>query len=115
MKALILDGKVVDLHQTGFEVASTMQWVDCDDTVEVGFTYADGVFAHWDTRTDAEKAANALGMLRKARDAKLAQTDYLALSDNTMSAEMETYRQALRDITETYTSLEDVVWPVKPE
>jgi hypothetical protein len=32
-----------------------------------------------------------------------------------MSAAMTTYRQALRDITETYTSLDDVVWPTKPE
>jgi len=31
-----------------------------------------------------------------------------------MSAEQIAYRQALRDITETYTSLDDVVWPVKP-
>ena len=29
--------------------------------------------------------------------------------------EWVTYRQALRDITESYTSLEDVVWPTKPE
>jgi len=115
MKALILDGKVVDLSETAFEVHESLTWVDCDDSVEVGFTYADGAFAHWDTRTDAEKAADELAMLRRARDAKLAETDYLALSDNTMTAEMEAYRQALRDITESATSLDDVVWPTKPK
>lgn len=114
MKALILDGKVVDLSETAFEVHESLTWVDCDDSVEVGFTYADGAFAHWDKRTDEEKAADALAMLRRARDAKLAETDYLALSDNTMTAEMEAYRQALRDITETYQSLDTVVWPTKP-
>jgi len=53
---------------------------------------------------------------RNKRNALLAETDYLALSDNTMSAEMTTYRQALRDIT-THTNwpnLEDADWPTKP-
>lgn len=114
MKALILEGKVVDLAETTFEVASTMQWVDCDDSVEVGFTYADGVFTHWDTRTDAEKAEAALAALRSERNKRLKMTDYLALSDNTLTTEMTTYRQALRDITDTYSSLDTVVWPTKP-
>ena len=52
--------------------------------------------------------------LREKRDRLLAETDYQALSDNTMSAAMTTYRQALRDITDTYSSLDDVVWPEKP-
>ena len=55
--------------------------------------------------------------LRFKRNKLLAETDYLALSDQTMSAEMTTYRQALRDITEGLTTVEDVnnvVWPTKP-
>ena len=39
MKALILNGRVADLHETGFEVHSSMSWVDCDDKVDVGWTY----------------------------------------------------------------------------
>ena len=39
MKALILENKVVDIQATEFEVAPTMIWVDCDDTVKVGFSY----------------------------------------------------------------------------
>ena len=39
MKALILDNKVVDVQATEFEVAPTMSWVDCDNTVKVGFSY----------------------------------------------------------------------------
>ena len=60
----------------------------------------------------------AMADLRAKRDAKLAETDYLALSDNTLSAEMTTYRQALRDITNGLTTVEDVnavVFPTKPE
>ena len=56
--------------------------------------------------------------LREKRNNLLAQTDYLALSDQTMSAEMTTYRQALRDITNGLTTVADVeavVFPEKPE
>jgi hypothetical protein len=56
--------------------------------------------------------------LRTKRNSLLAQTDYLALSDQTMSAEMTTYRQALRDITNGLTTVADVeavVFPEKPE
>jgi len=64
---------------------------------------------------DAAVAGEGLRRLRKRRDAKLAQTDWWALSDRTMTAEQIAYRQALRDITNTYSSLDDVVWPTKPE
>jgi len=55
--------------------------------------------------------------IRQERDRLLAATDYLALSDQTLSAEMSTYRQALRDITEGVTTLEQanaVTFPTKP-
>ena len=56
--------------------------------------------------------------LRVKRNNLLAQTDYLALSDQTMSAEMTTYRQTLRDITNGLTTVADVeavVFPERPE
>ena len=59
----------------------------------------------------------AMADLRAKRNKLLADTDYLALSDNNMSAEMTTYRQALRDITNGLTTVDDVeavVWPTKP-
>ena len=54
---------------------------------------------------------------RATRDAKLAETDFYALSDVTMSSEMTTYRQALRDITShaNWPNLEEADWPTKPE
>ena len=39
MKALILENKVVDVQETEFEVAPTMTWVDCDNTIKIGFSY----------------------------------------------------------------------------
>ncbi len=59
----------------------------------------------------------ALESLRTKRNALLAETDYLALSDNTMTEEVKTYRQKLRDITEGLTTLakvKKVKLPVKP-
>jgi hypothetical protein len=59
----------------------------------------------------------AMETLRAKRNKLLADTDYLALSDNTMTEEIRTYRQALRDITEGLTTkeqVEAVVFPTKP-
>jgi len=59
-------------------------------------------------------AAEPLKLLRAERDRLIALTDWWASSDLTMTAEQTAYRQALRDITEDYSSLDDVVWPTKP-
>jgi len=59
----------------------------------------------------------AMQNLRLKRNQLLQDTDFHALSDNTMSAEMTTYRQELRDITEGITTVEQanaVVFPTKP-
>ena len=64
---------------------------------------------------DAEASARALKDLRRERDILLAQTDWWAVADRSMTPAQTAYRQALRDITNTYSSLDDVVWPTKPE
>jgi hypothetical protein len=59
----------------------------------------------------------SLASLRAKRNSLLAATDYLALSDNTLSAAMSSYRQDLRDLTEGLSTVEQVnsvVFPVKP-
>ena len=53
--------------------------------------------------------------VRNQRDRLLSDTDWMALSDNTMTPEWATYRQALRDITGQSGFPYDVVWPTKPE
>ena len=60
---------------------------------------------------------NAMADLRTKRNAKLAETDFHGMSDRTMSAEMATYRQELRDLTNGVTTVEQanaVVFPTKP-
>ena len=61
-------------------------------------------------------AAEPMEELRIVRNQKLAETDWTQNRDVTLAndADWQTYRQALRDITDTYTSLDDVVWPEKP-
>jgi hypothetical protein len=59
----------------------------------------------------------SLASLRQKRNALLSATDYLALSDNTLSAAMSSYRQSLRDLTEGLSTVEQVnsvVFPTKP-
>ena len=56
-----------------------------------------------------------LQQLREVRNAKLSETDWWASTDLTMTDAQKKYRQDLRDITKTATSLEDVKWPSKPE
>ena len=59
----------------------------------------------------------AIANLRSTRNNKLIETDYLALSDNTLSSDMATYRTELRDITNGLTTVEEVnavEFPVKP-
>jgi chromosome segregation ATPase len=59
----------------------------------------------------------AMQSLRAKRNSLLSQTDYLALSDNTLSSDMSEYRQLLRDLTEGLSTVEQVnsvVFPTKP-
>ena len=57
--------------------------------------------------------AEPLELLRKTRNEMIVESDWMANSDVTMSDAWKTYRQALRDITDSATSLDDVTWPEK--
>jgi hypothetical protein len=52
--------------------------------------------------------------VRNSRDSLLADTDWMALSDVTMSTEMGAYRQALRDVTGQSGFPYNITWPTKP-
>ena len=64
-----------------------------------------------------EKFKEAMQNLKSKRNRLLAETDYLALSDSTLSDDMRTYRQALRDLPagkDTVEKCENATWPTKP-
>jgi hypothetical protein len=67
----------------------------------------------WDNAAPARRMAE----LRSQRDILLTETDYMALGDVTLSDAWKTYRQALRDITDTTPSddaLSNITFPTKP-
>lgn len=83
--------------------------IESDDTSTWGVTWA-----QVSAKKDELVAAEPMRLLRVERDRKLAETDWWAMSDRTMTDAQTTYRQALRDIPASYSSLDDVVWPTKP-
>lgn len=64
---------------------------------------------------DAAVINVALADLRYQRNRLLTETDYLALSDQTLTAEMAAYRQALRDLPANTADPTNPAWPTKPE
>jgi len=105
-------------HEAIYNLYSSVVSINGDGNNAVAYD-ADGNVVSWDASAVATKEAELLvayklNELRRERNRLLADTDYLALSDQTMTDAMTTYRQALRDITNTYTSLDDVVFPEKP-
>ena len=76
---------------------------------------AEEIAEHNANLPSAEKIAEAkLEALRFQRNSRLMQTDWWVMPDRTATQAQLDYRQALRDITDTYTSLDDVVWPEVP-
>ena len=88
------------------------------DGVRVNLTDAEKtILKNQDTVWNNGKAARELKQLRAERDILIAQTDWMANSDVTMSDAWKTYRQALRDITSqtpSDTTLGNINWPTKP-
>ena len=117
MKALILNGKVVDVNEKEFEVHSSMSWVDCDDKVKHGWTYDGKTFKSNEPSFTAEEE---LDRLRAKRNARLEASDWVVIKEReeggTVSnfADWKKYRQELRDITNTYKTLAKVKWPTAP-
>ena len=104
----------------GVEQNSNGDWVEkyvardmFADTTEDGVTTTK---AEHEAAYQATLDANTATSNRSTRDSKLAETDWTGMSDVTMSSEMTTYRQALRDITthSNWPDLEDADWPTKP-
>ena len=104
----------------------TEKLVDVSPYIESGVVY----FTKAEALTDSEKAAKQQDKIDRAaetarveRNRRLAETDWMANSDVTMSDAWKTYRQALRDIT-THSNWPNLKmggppsgesdWPVKP-
>jgi len=118
MKAAVLDGVVVDIHsENGYECHPSITWVDCDDKVKHGWTYDGKTFKTNETTLTAEEE---LDRVRAKRNSFLQASDWVVIKEReeggTVSnfAAWKTYRQKLRDITNTYKTLDTVKWPTAP-
>jgi len=99
---------VTDISETdgvvsAYDASGNVVSVDIDSTAVVN------KISEINTEYDLQK-------LRAERNQRLAETDWWASSDRTMTQAETDYRQALRDITNTYSSIDDdgFAWPTKP-
>ena len=85
--------------------------IESSDPSTFGVTWSQVI-----TKKNELIAAEPMRLLREERNIKLAETDWWALSDLTMTDAQKKYRQDLRDITKTYQSLldKDFKFPTKP-
>lgn len=116
------------LNVDGFQLSGTptteaeflsmySQYTGADGDVAVYSNDASDFSVTWSqvsAKASELQSAEPARLLREERDRLLAQTDWWANSDLTMTQAQTDYRQALRDITDSATSLDDVTWPTKP-
>lgn len=111
MKALIFQNKVVDLVDNEFPVSSEMTWMDAPEGCTTGWVLENGAVVSPPSPSTEE----LMSILRRERNYLLSKTDYLALADSTLTDDMRTYRQALRDLPANTSDPANPVWPTKPE
>jgi len=103
--------EVDDINNIPSFVTGEGQVIATDHTGNIGDTWNGSSYdTPVVTLTDAQKWKN----IRNTRNELLAKTDFYALSDVTMTTEMSTYRQQLRDLPSSTSNPDDVVWPTKP-
>lgn len=97
------------------ELRPNAEWVLRGDDLEwLDSSQTEPTEAEITAKVSELQAAEPLRLLREERNRLIADTDWWASSDLTMTQAQIDYRQALRDITNTYSSLDGVIWPVKP-
>ena len=86
------------------------------DGVDIQFTAEEETARDAEEKAWADKApSREMAQIRRHRDTLLRETDHFGLGDVTMSDDIKTYRQALRDIPASNTVYADVAWPTKPQ
>ena len=108
---------------TSMEEVYNIKWsdskVNCEEVLDIdGKSQSPKVhvkshFKGDNTTKDARLLADKWVRVRRDRDNRLAGTDYLALSDNTISGDMQIYRQKLRDVP-AQADVDNITWPSKP-
>lgn len=114
--AIIEDGVVVNFAVATPEFAASNGWIECPDTVDIGWTF-DGAGEPVSPPINIEALANAA---RAQRNFLLTESDLDVFPDRwaAMTTEQQTawatYRQALRDLPQQAGFPTIINWPVKP-
>ena len=103
--AIIKDGVVINTVVAENKLDES--WVLCSGEAGIGWNYDGTNFTENVTNQTEEQ-------IRMERDRLLEETDFYALPDVTMSSEMTTYRQALRDLPAQEGFPDTITWPTKP-
>tara|TARA_B100001094_G_scaffold9781_1_gene8772 strand:+ start:750 stop:1178 length:429 start_codon:yes stop_codon:yes gene_type:complete len=137
---VIPEGKIIGIDGTFFgDIQQDLSWIPSnvhavqwsDSSGEIEYNDGTpneiisdlGIYAQAQTDFDnetqrisaaVEAARDYWEELRTKRNQLLVETDYLALVDSTLSADMRTYRQALRDLPANTSDIANPVWPTPP-
>jgi hypothetical protein len=110
-------GAYQTVQRNGVVQDSLGNWVEAWQIVDMFSDDAElGTKAEQEAAYQASLDSNAAERNRTQRDIRIAETDWWASSDLTMTAEQTAYRQALRDITThaNWPHLSEDDWPTKP-
>ena len=105
----VLRGEPTNAEEFASSFGKVVDGVESDNSADGGVT--------WDevnVKLQDLTAAEPMKFLRAERDRLIAETDWWASSDLTMTDAQTEYRQALRDIPDTFSTLDTVIWPDKP-
>ena len=105
-KIMIMDKYWQDVEYTWSNENQSITWISENHPTDDEVT----------EKQTAENVKEQEKEVRKKRNTLLAETDYLALSDVTLSDNWKTYRQALRDITKdsNFPDINKITFPTKP-
>tara|TARA_R100000152_G_C6621923_1_gene72336 strand:- start:173 stop:544 length:372 start_codon:yes stop_codon:yes gene_type:complete len=78
----------------------------------VGTAYTMPTQSDLETKVNVKLNNERWDIIRKRRNRELSETDWMALSDVSMSDAWKAYRQSLRDITTQ--DINNITWPTKP-
>lgn len=112
---VIENDKIINIVVADSEYAAEKGWIEYPPEAGIGWGYVNGQFIP--PEIDIEFLWYTV---KTNRDALLSESDIYVLPDrwSAMTPEKQqewsAYRQALRDIPQTYTDPRDVVWPIKP-
>ena len=116
--AYSVDNETKIATYNGDEFAPKIIWTDTTTKTIVALTEEECAELEAIRAAQPSEADVLLNDLREVRNAKLAETDWVVTMHKELGTNIptawKTYRQALRDITDDATSLDDVTWPEKP-